>query len=247
MTAGEKRDDTPVPAPIVDAFVRLSELLLSAPTVQDVLDRIAEATQQAVPGADIVSVSLRSQDGSIDTPATTDPIGVRLDELQNQFDEGPCLDASRVPGVGVFQSADLAAGEVFPKWGPAAAELGVASALAVGLFPAQAPPRMGSLNIYSREVGGLDQADRDMALVLAAHASTAVAGTLATSRAELKIAQLEEALRSRDVIGQAKGILMERRNIDADEAFGILRDASQSLNVKLASIAKTLAERRREM
>jgi GAF domain-containing protein len=202
---------------------------------------------RVVRGADVVSVSLLNDEGLLDTPATTDPIGVRLDELQNEFDQGPCLDASRRPGLGVFSSSDLGAGEVFDKWGPAAAELGIQSCLATGMFPAQEPPRTGSLNIYSRRVGGLDEADRDAALILAAHASTALAGRLATSRAELQTAQLKEALRSRDVIGQAKGILMERRDIDADEAFGVLRSASQSLNVKLATVAETLATRRGEV
>jgi len=241
------RNELGPPPPLVAEFVSLSAKLLDAPTVQDVLDRIAEATLRVVQGADVVSVSLRSRDGTLDTPATTDPVGVRLDELQNELDEGPCLDASRVPGLGFAYSPDLAGGQEFPKWGPAAAEVGVESAMAVGLCPAQDPPRIGSLNVYSRRRGGLDQADRDSALVLAAHASTAVAGSLASSRSELQVTQLTEAVRSRDVIGQAKGILMERRGVDAEEAFRILRSASQSLNVKLARIAETLTQRRGEL
>ena len=247
MSEHDRYGDLGAPPPLVAEFVSLSEKLLDAPTVQDVLERIAEATLRVVSGADLVSVSLRSQDGRIGTPATTDEVGVRLDELQNEFDEGPCLDASRIPGMGIAVSSDVRSGQDFPKWGPAAAELGIGSVMAVGLFPAQNPPRMGSLNIYSRRPGGLDQADRDAALVLAAHASTAVAGSLATSRAELQVTHLTEAVRSRDVIGQAKGILMERRGVDAEEAFRILRSASQSLNVKLARIAETLTERRGEL
>jgi AmiR/NasT family two-component response regulator len=96
-------------------------------------------------------------------------------------------------------------------------------------------------------VGGLDEQDRDIALVLAAHASTALASTMACSAAELQVAQLGQALNSRDVIGQAKGILMERRKISADEAFDVLRRASQSLNIKLTQVAKTLVDRRAEI
>jgi hypothetical protein len=247
LSEHDRRRDLGPPTPLVAEFVSLAETLLDAPTVQDVLDRVAEATVRVVHGADLVSVSLRSDDGRIDTPATTDPLGLRLDELQNELDEGPCLDATRVPGMGIAMSADLPAGEGFPKWGPAAAELGIESVYAIGLFPAQDPPRIGSLNIYSRRLGGLDAADRDAALVLAAHASTAVAGSLASSRAELQVTQLTEAVRTRDVIGQAKGILMERRGVDAEEAFRILRSASQSLNVKLARIAETLTQRRDEL
>jgi AmiR/NasT family two-component response regulator len=108
-------------------------------------------------------------------------------------------------------------------------------------------PRMGALNLYSLTPGALDARDRDLTLVLAAHASTALAATQACEATDLEAAQLREALRSRDVIGQAKGILMERRGITAQEAFDILRRTSQDLNVKLAQVAETLAARRGEL
>jgi hypothetical protein len=123
----------------------------------------------------------------------------------------------------------------------------VHSVLAVGLFPDGDGPRMGALNVYSCTRAGLDELDRDVAVVLAAHASTALASTMASSSAELESAQLRRALQSRDVIGQAKGILMERRGISADEAFAVLRAASQSLNVKLTQVAQTLVERRADL
>jgi hypothetical protein len=158
------------------------------------------------------------------------------------------VEATRTPGLGVTFSADLGGGREFPAFGPVAAGLGVHSVLAVGLFPhGGAAPRLGALNIYSRTRGGLDELDRDLALVLGAHASTALRATMASSAAELEVAQLREAINSRDVIGQAKGILMERRGINADEAFDTLRRASQALNVKLAQVAETLVERRAEI
>jgi AmiR/NasT family two-component response regulator len=70
---------------------------------------------------------------------------------------------------------------------------------------------------------------------------------MANTAADLELATLRQAISSRDVIGQAKGILMERRGIGADEAFQILRKASQSLNVKLTQVAETLVERRSEL
>ncbi len=84
-------------------------------------------------------------------------------------------------------------------------------------------------------------------MILAAHASTALAGTVVATTAELETTQLRQALQSRDVIGQAKGILMERRGISADEAFDVLRRASQSLNIKLTTVAQTLVDRRAEI
>ena len=70
---------------------------------------------------------------------------------------------------------------------------------------------------------------------------------MAATTAELDGAQLRQALDTRDVIGQAKGILMERRGITADEAFDVLRTTSQSLNIKLTDLAATLAQRHAEI
>jgi hypothetical protein len=116
------------------------------------------------------------------------------------------------------------------------------------LLPAVRLPRLsGALNVYCRRTGGLDGHDREVALLLATHASLALAHTQAVTTAELRGANLSHALDTRDVIGQAKGILMARRGIGADEAFDILRRASQELNVKLVDLARTLATRHREL
>jgi hypothetical protein len=239
-------DGEDVPGPIAAEFLALAEALMNATTVGGVLKRVVEAARSVVPGADVVSVTLRTADG-FHTPVETDPLASRLDEIQYRLDAGPCVEATRKAGLGLTFSPDLGASTQFGPFGPAAAGLGVHSVLAVGLFPDGDGPRMGALNIYSHTRAGLDELDRDLALVLAAHASTALAATMASSAADLEVAQLREALRSRDVIGQAKGILMERRGISADEAFGVLRAASQSLNVKLAQIAQTLVDRRSEI
>jgi hypothetical protein len=244
--AGSVEDLAATVGPLAEQFVRLAEHLASATTVHGVLTRVCRAALSAVPGADLVSVTLRA-DGRFHTPTETDPLATRLDEIQYRLDEGPCVEATRTPGMGVSFSADLGAGREYPRFGPAAAALGVGSVLSVGLFPGGVNPRYGALNIYSRSVAGLDELDRDLALVLAAHASTALGATIATTATDLELATLRQAISSRDVIGQAKGILMERRGISADEAFGILRQASQSLNIKLTKVAETLVERRAEL
>jgi hypothetical protein len=233
--------------PLAAEFARLAENLMSATTVRGVLERVVEATRVAVPGADLVSVTLRADD-QFRTPVQTDELATRLDEIQYRLGEGPCIESTRTPGLGLTYSADLGSGREYPRFGPAAARLGVHSVLAVGLFPlAETVPRTGALNLYSFDVGGIDELDRDLAVILAAHASTALAATMASTAADLEAAQLRQALTSRDVIGQAKGILMERRGISADEAFDALRKASQSLNVKLTQVAQTLVDRRADL
>jgi hypothetical protein len=233
--------------PLAAEFARLAESLMAATTVQGVLQRVVEAARIAVPGADLVSVTLRSDD-HFRTPVQTDPLATRLDEVQYRLNEGPCVESTRTPGLGLTFSGDLGAGREYPRFGPAAAQLGVHSVLAVGLFATvESVPRTGALNLYSFQVGGIDELDRDLAVILAAHASTALAATMASTAAELEAAQLRQALTSRDVIGQAKGILMERRGITAEEAFDALRRASQTLNVKLTQVAQTLVDRRADI
>lgn len=233
--------------PLAEEFVLLAQLLAGESTIRGVLQQITDATRRAVPGAELVSITVRSP-GGYATPVETDPLATRLDEVQYRLDEGPCVEATRTAGLGVTYCRDLGGDSEYPRFGRAAVGLGVRCVLAVGLFPHGGDaPRLGALNIYSRDVGGLAELDRDIALVLAAHASTALATTMACTEAELQAAQLREALDTRDVIGQAKGILMQRRKISSDEAFDVLRSASQSLNVKLTEVARTLVDRRAEI
>jgi hypothetical protein len=233
--------------PLAREFVVLTESLMTAGTVAEVLERVVRAAKAVIPGADLVSVTIRDPDDGFRTPVETDGLATRLDELQYRLDEGPCVAATRKNGLGVVHVPDLARSDDFPRYGPAARELGAGGVLAVGLFPHGDVLRMGALNLYSLEPHSLGAGDRDVALVLAAHASTALAVTQACATADLEASHLHEALRSRDVIGQAKGILMERRGISAEEAFNVLRQTSQSLNVKLAQVAETLASRRADL
>lgn len=245
--ADDERSQREIPQEVAVEFATLAGELLNVSTVHEVLAKVVGAAQSVIPGAETVSVTLRSEGGGLDTAVATTPLAQRLDELQYELDEGPVLEAFTSTDLGVVDADDLAVDERYPRWAPKAADAGVRDVLTIGLFPKQAPPRLGTLNIYTSRPRGLDDADRATAIILAAHASTALAGTLATTSAELEKAQLGEAISTRDVIGQAKGILMERRGISADEAFDLLRQASQSLNIKLTRVAETLAARRAEI
>ncbi|WP_245757514.1 GAF and ANTAR domain-containing protein [Amycolatopsis xylanica] len=225
-------------------FAELTRTLLDATTVAGALERIVVAAGQFVPSADLVSVTLRGSDGTFHTPVETEHAASELDQLQYKFDEGPCLDAAREPGPAVGYSGDLGTSASWPQFGPAAAERGYHSALATALTLDAKPPRLGgALNIFSSGKASFSQSDANVALLLATHASLALAHTRALDRAELQAEHLRKALDSRDVIGQAKGILMNRRGVDAEKAFDILRRTSQDLNVKLSELANTLATR----
>ncbi|OXM54972.1 GAF and ANTAR domain-containing protein [Amycolatopsis alba] len=229
--------------PLAQQFATLTYSLLDASTTAEVLDQIVHAAVHLVPGADIVSITLRSPDGRFHTPVRTDKSADEFDQLQYEYGEGPCVDAAREDGPASAVSDDLATSTTWPRFGPAAAERGAGALLSTALVPDARPPRLsGAINIYSRRPHGLDTTDQTAALLLATHASLALANVESVTRAQLEAEQLKRAVDSRDVIGQAKGILMARRGIPAGEAFDLLRRTSQDLNVKLVRLAETLAE-----
>jgi GAF domain-containing protein len=233
--------------PLSGQFVQLTRSLLDATTVAAVLRKIVAATRSIVPGADLVSITLRDPDGAFHTPIETGPLAVDLDQVQYDTGEGPCVLAARQPGPGHALSDDLATEPGWPTFGPAASSRGFHSVLATTLPAAQPPHLSGALNIYSHRRHAFNDHARDLALLLATHASLALANTHALTIAELWQVQLRKAIDTRDVIGQAKGILMERRGCTADEAFDLLRRTSQDLNVKLAQLAHILATRHTEL
>lgn len=243
------QDGEPAPGPLSRQFADLTRILLDVtPTVGGVLKLVVGAATALIADADLVSITLRDADGTFHTPVGTDPVAERLDQVQYHHGEGPCVESARPDGPAVGWSQDLGRDPRWPAFGPAAARHGYHSVLATSLLPDARPPRLsGALNIYSRTPGAFDARSIDVALLLATHASLALAHTRAVAAAELEAAHLRRAVDSRDVIGQAKGILMQRRGITADEAFDVLRRASQDLNVKLADLAKTLASRHTEV
>ncbi|MBN9739390.1 ANTAR domain-containing protein [Pseudonocardia sp. P1] len=243
----ERYDATEI-GPLADEFAQLVQRLFTAGTVGGVLQHVVDSTPRLIKGASLVSITMRDPRGGYTTPVFTDALAEQIDQVQYAADEGPCLEATRTDGVGVASCPDLAADtEHWPRFSPAAAKLGMRSMLGVGLFPRSSPPRLGALNIYSDRAHAFDDAARDTALVLASHLSVALATTEEITAARLHAAHLQEAIKSRDVIGQAKGILMERQGIDAERAFDILTRTSQDLNVKLVQIAETLASRRNDL
>ena len=126
----------------------------------------------------------------------------------------------------------------------AARELGVASSLSCGLFvyqPAQWSP-LGTFNLYSATPEGVQRRGQEFGSILAAYPAVGVATAHRRDEVDRREAALHRGLNTRDVIGQAKGILMERQHLSAGDAFDLLRRASQRLNRKLADVAQQLAE-----
>lgn len=148
-----------------------------------------------------------------------------------QVDQGPCLSTAREDRT--FRTDDLRAETRWPLFAHAAADLGVGSMLSFQLF-VQAES-LGALNLYARRAHGFDTYDEDTGLLFASHAAVALAGAQHDNHGNL-------ALQERDIIGQAKGILMERYKVDAIGAFAVLVRFSQNSNRKLRDVARSITE-----
>ncbi|MBI4899163.1 MAG: GAF and ANTAR domain-containing protein [Actinobacteria bacterium] len=184
---------------------------------------------ELVDGCDQAGVMTMTRQGPQTTTATSDLV-YRSDRLQYELEEGPALDSFRL--LSTVMSGAIGRDRRWPRWGPAVAgRYGVGSVLSVVLSGRGAP--FGVLNLY----GVRGDAFNDSEILVA----ESLAGLLAVVLAEGRdIDNLERAVASRTAIGQAEGILMERHKLSAEEAFDVLRRASQSRNVKLVTVAEEL-------
>lgn len=179
-----------------------------------------------------VSLSVDRRRHLVETPAASDELVLRADELQYQYKEGPCLSALWTDGV--YLSPDVERDERWPSWGPRAAELGLRSVLSLRLATDESI--LAALNLYSEDLDGFDGVDIDLAHTLATHAGMALA-------ASHKIQMLETAMSTRHTIGMAQGILMQRFGLGQEQAFRVLVRYSQDHNEKLREVASRIVQR----
>jgi GAF domain-containing protein len=173
----------------------------------------------------------------VTTPVRTDPIVDEIDALQHRSGQGPCLDA--IAEQTMFYADDLLLDTRWGGFGQHASGAGIRSALALPLI---GNGSQGALNLYARYPAAFGVVDRARGAILASLAGLALSAAHSHEDEERRSDNLQMALATREVIGQAQGILMERERITADEAFDILRRASQHLNMKLREVARTLVE-----
>jgi GAF domain-containing protein len=199
-------------------------------SLEETLAVVGEAAIANIPGASSAGISLRHRRGRLETRSATDDLPARVAEVQTETGEGPCLECieRRAP----IRVDDLAAEQRWSRFTARIASEPFASMLSVPLLAAG--EALGSLSVYSATPGVFSFASDELGLALADHAAVAIAGARDTEG-------LLQALDHRDVIGQAKGILMERHKVTAEQAFEMLIRASQALNVKLRDVAAQLA------
>ncbi len=201
-------------------------------TEMDTLSHIVSAAVQTVPGAEHAGVSLLHRDGAISSFTGSSEIVGEVDRLQSIHREGPCVTALWDEHTVVVDDLSAEA-DRWPRFAPEAVTCGIASMLSFQLFTRQ--DTLGALNLYSTERKGFTADSQTLGGLFASHAAAA----LGDAR---HVSQLHEALTTRDAIGQAKGILMERFGIGEAEAFTMLIRSSQETNMKLADVARWLTD-----
>lgn len=193
------------------------------------LAAVIAATVNMVPGAEEGSISVVTARRSVTSEAPTSDLPVQVDALQEETQQGPCLDA--VFEQQTVRVADLATEVRWPLFAQRASQTGARSMLSLQLYVEG--DNLGALNLFARTPDAFTDESEQVGLLVAAHAAIAYA-------AVRKETQLGQALVSRDLIGQAKGILTERYKISGDRAFLLLTRVSQNSNRKLHDVADEL-------
>jgi len=224
---------------VEDLLRALSRVALVDRTLTDVLTEISAIGRQGIPGADAVSITLLRNDKAY-TAAFDGEMALAADELQYERGYGPCMDAGR--GGVVLRIDDMQTEERWPDYvARVRAETPVRSSLSVPL-PYQGST-LGALNIYSTEPAAFASPE---SLTAGLEAAEVIAVAVANADANWQLGEqarnMRLAMDSRAVIEQAKGVLMAQRRVNAEQAFEILREASQRYNRKLRDIALGIVE-----
>jgi hypothetical protein len=218
------------------SFSQTARALFTAGNVSATLTSVVELAVSTIEGCDYAGIFL-IEGNRVTTPVHTNPIVVEIDQAQHATGEGPCLDA--IAHRLIFYADDLSRDLRWLHFAPRATKAGVRSVLAL---PLSADAQLGALNLYARYPVAFGVVDRARATILVSLASLALSIAHSHEDEERLAASLHAALASRESIGQALGILMERERITANQAFYILRRASQHLNIKVREVAQSLID-----
>lgn len=214
---------------LAGAFADFARLVEQHDDPNSTLDAIVRSAVELVPGCDDGSISVVLGRKSVSSRAASSELAAVVDGLQESTGQGPCLDAAyehetvRVP--------DMASEPRWPLFAARAAEAGAAGMLACQLYVEG--DDLGALNLFSRTAHAFDDESEHVALMFAAHAAVAYAAAQQKQRSDRSVA-------TRQLIGRAEGILMERHRVTAEQAFAMLVRVSQHHNIKLREVAEQL-------
>jgi transcriptional regulator with GAF, ATPase, and Fis domain len=218
------------------AFSELADLVYRGTTFENIYQAICEVALSAVPGCDHACVTTVTAGGEPHREAASDEIALLVDELEWKTGEGPCVDA--ILSDRYEFDPDISHESVWPELARHVLELTPVRGM-VGYRIMNGDRKVGALNLYSDTPGALTEESASMGAIVAAFASVA----LTAAEQHESAGSLREALDSNREIGKAIGMLMATHQITDEEAFAILRQTSNELNVRLAVVAQQLLSR----
>lgn len=218
-----------------DAFAELARITLADHSLDHVMEKVATLAKSTLNLNGEVSVTLVERDKP-STVASTASLAVELDERQYDRGYGPCLDC--IAGGQPLIVKDMSTEQRWADWARSATGLGAGSSMSIPV-PLQREVS-AALNVYSTDRHAFDDATVELGTTFAAYAGVALAN-MHLYQAQGRVAeQLQQAMQSRAVIEQAKGILMGKRRCTPQQAFDMLVRLSQDTNRKLREVAETL-------
>jgi GAF domain-containing protein len=215
---------------------RLAGVVLTEET-SDAINLVVSLARSTIKGADGVGVTI-VRDDKFTTAAHSDATVREVDAIQYELNDGPCLSAMIDGNQTRIES--MVHETRWPLFAPPAKDKGI---LSTWSFPLTVRGKsIGALNLYSRELDGFKNSDENIAKTFAVQASTVLSNALAYASSAQLSGQLREALESRQLIGEATGILMERLSCSREAAFKHLRRTSNNTNVKLKEVARGVVD-----
>jgi GAF domain-containing protein len=230
-----------IPDPDADlvqlAFDELGRMSFAEHSLESVLQKVTDLAARVLPGEPATSVTIVA-DGRSSTVAASNPLALELDLAQYAQGAGPCLEAALTGRI--VELVDTGVDERWQPFPQLAAQRGCRSVLSFPLPPQELI--IGGLNVYARTSQPLDERTRAVAARFAAYAVVPVSNMYLYESAVERAGHLRAALDSRAVIDQAKGILMERFKLSADQAFSALARVSMETNTKVHDIAERFVQ-----
>jgi GAF domain-containing protein len=214
---------------------QMGAVLLSAETIDTTVELVTALAAETIPGTAGAGVTVMDGRG-VRSVAASNPLVEQADTLQYRFEAGPCITAAseRI----TVRVDDVATDDRWPDWCTAVAPLGVRSVLSVPL--AAGGSSIGAIKVYSDRPGEFDERAEQVLELFARQAAVLLANTLTLAGVDRTNNQLTEALQNRDLIGQAKGILLARGAADDTEATAMLITAASHSKTKLHDVARRL-------
>lgn len=229
---------TGVARQLAEEFTAIGARLRTYGQVDEVLADLTRVAVRLIPHAEHAATSRRARQGFVTVGATSD-VPPQVDRIQYDLRHGPCVDA--ILDSNLFNVGDLRTDERWPDFGRQAAErTGILSMLSFRLFfeDAETAELLAGLNLYASKPNAFDEVDETVTALVATHGALAISAAEQRRRAD----GLAAALQSNRDIGAALGVLMARLLVTREQAFDLMRIASQRSNRKLRDIAQDVLD-----